>query len=219
MIPAGIKWVQVNQCGVATRWRWEMSEKRLSEKDLEFHPLTQERWDDFEELFGLHGAYDGCWCMYWRTTRAQFSKQLGEGNRLAMKAIVESGKVPGILAYHAGRAVGWCSVAPREDFASLERSPKLKRVDDRPVWSIVCFYMAEDHRRRGLMGLLLQAAIAYACENGASIVEGYPVVPLERMRGAYGYMGLKPVFEKAGFKEMARPYEEQSIVRLNVEEG
>ena len=193
-----------------------MSEKRLSEKEVEFHPLTPERWDDFEELFGLHGAYGGCWCMYWRTTRAQFSRQQGEGNRLAMKAIVESGKVPGILAYHAGRAVGWCSVAPREDFASLERSPRLKRVDGRPVWSIVCFYMAEDHRRRGLMGLLLQAAVAYARENGASVVEGYPVVPLEKMSGAYGYMGLMPVFARAGFEEVARPEEEQSIVRLYI---
>jgi len=108
--------------------------------------------------------------MYWRTTRAQFNKEAGEGNRLAMKSIVESGMVPGILAYQGRRAVGWCSIAPREDFASLERSPKLKRVDDQPVWSIVCFFIPKEHRRRGLMDLLLEAAVAYARDNGAAIV-------------------------------------------------
>jgi GNAT superfamily N-acetyltransferase len=192
-----------------------MAGERFAKRDLSFHPLTPERWDDFEELFGKHGAYSGCWCMYWRTTRAQFNRDAGEGNRRAMKAIVDAGTVPGILAYHGGRAVGWCSVAPREDFASLERSPKLKRVDDRPVWSIVCFYVPKEHRRRGLMELLLEAAVAYAREGGAAIVEGYPTEPEEKMTGAAGYMGLKPAFAKAGFREVARPCGWQSIVRLN----
>ncbi len=191
-----------------------MREGRLSARELEFYPLTPEHWDDFEELFGEHGAYGGCWCMFWRTTRAQFNRDAGEGNKREMRAIVDSGTVPGILAYHGGKAVGWCSLAPREHFASLERSPKLKRVDDRPVWSIVCFFIPKQHRRRGLMELLLQAAVAYARENGASIVEGYPVDPVEKITGAYGYMGLKPAFARAGFKEVARPSEEQSIVRL-----
>lgn len=104
---------------------------------LEFHPLTRERWSDFEELFGERGAYGGCWCMWWRLTRREFEQQQGEGNRQAMKAIVESVQVPGILAYAAGEPVGWCSVAPREHYGSLNRSPVLKRLDDTPVWSIV----------------------------------------------------------------------------------
>jgi GNAT superfamily N-acetyltransferase len=186
------------------------------EADLEFLPLTVERWGDFEELFGEHGAYSGCWCMWWRVTRARFQKQLGEGNRLAMKAIVASGEIPGILAYHRGRAVGWCSVAPRENFAALERSRKLRRVDDRPVWSVVCFYVAPDYRRRGLMRPLLEAAVAHARENGAEIVEGYPVDVPDRLTGSSGYVGLKPVFRAVGFKEVARPSESQSIMRYEI---
>ena len=191
-----------------------MQDKRLSKEDLEFHPLTPERWDDFEELFGKHGAYSGCWCMFWRTTRAQFNKEAGEGNRLAMKSIVESGTVPGILAYQGERAVGWCSIAPREDFASLERSPKLKRVDGQPVWSVVCFYMAKDYRGRGLMGHLLAAAVDYARVNGADIVEGYPITINAVLKGCDGYMGIDKAFAAAGFKEVARPSQRQSIVRL-----
>jgi len=192
----------------------EMDGERLRAEELEYHPLTPERWDDFEELFGEHGAYNGCWCMWWRISRARFQKQVGEGNRLAMKAIVDSGEVPGILAYHRGRAVGWCSVAPRERFASLERSPRLKRVDERPVWSVVCFYMAKDYRRRGLMRHLLEAAVAYAREMGAEVVEGYPVDVPERLSGSSGFMGLKPVFLAAGFREVSRSGEHQTIMRF-----
>ncbi|MDD3717689.1 MAG: GNAT family N-acetyltransferase [Actinomycetota bacterium] len=193
-----------------------MSGERLCGKDLEFHPLTPERWDDFEELFSQRGAPNSCWCMWWRITREQFGKQLGEGNRQAMKAIVDAGKVPGILAYHDGKAVGWCSVGPREDFGSLERSPKLKRIDDAPVWSIVCFYIPKRYRRSGLMGLLLAAAVDHARVNGAGIVEAYPVEMPGDMSGSAGYMGLIPAFSKAGFEEVARPKERQSIMRRYV---
>ena len=56
---------------------------------MEIHPLTPERWSDFEELFGPRGAYGGCWCMWWRTTRKEFEGCQGEKNRQAMKALVE----------------------------------------------------------------------------------------------------------------------------------
>lgn len=190
-----------------------MQEEKLTPGELEFHPLTPERWDDFVELFGEHGAYGGCWCMYWRITRAKFAENGNEGNRLAMAAIVDSGRVPGILGYHRGRAVGWCSVAPREEFGSLERSPKLKRVDDRPVWSIVCFFMARDYRRRGLMGLLLEAAVDHARARGATVVEGYPITAGGELKGCTGYMGIDKVFAAAGFEEVARPAGHQAIMR------
>ena len=99
----------------------------------EFHPLTPERWADFEKLFGKCGAGGCCWCMWWRLPKREFDAQKGEGNRRAMKAIVDSGLVPGILAYHEGQPVGWCSVAPREEFPRLERSRILKPVDNQPV--------------------------------------------------------------------------------------
>lgn len=196
-----------------------MPDKSLSRDELEFHPLTPRRWDDFEELFGKHGAYSGCWCMYWRITRAQHAENGNEGNRLAMKALVDGGEVPGILAYHNERAVGWCSVGPREDFGSLERSPKLKRVDSRPVWSVVCFYMAKDYRGRGLMGLLLAAAVEHARCSGASIVEGYPISVSGELKGCSGYTGIDRSFIAAGFEEVARPSQDQAIMRCFLRGG
>jgi hypothetical protein len=47
----------------------------------------------------------------------------GKANKRAMKAIVDSGTVPGLIAYRDKRPVGWISVGPREDYRRLERSP------------------------------------------------------------------------------------------------
>ena len=118
-----------------------MSTDQPQKDSWQFHRLTPERWTDFEELFGERGAAGGCWCMWWRLTQREFDAQKGEGNRRAMKAIVDSGRVPGVLAYHEGQPVGWCSVAPREEFPRLGRSRILKPVDDEPVWSVVCFFI------------------------------------------------------------------------------
>jgi GNAT superfamily N-acetyltransferase len=186
---------------------------------LEFHPLTPDRWSDFEKLFGPRGAYGGCWCMWWRITRSQFEKQQGEGNRMAMKEIVNSGEVPGIIAYSGGQPVGWCSVAPRESFASLNRSTVLKRLDDRPVWSIVCFYVAKDHQGKGIFADLIRGAVDYVRRQGGKIVEAYPTQSQRgRLPPVSSYMGVPSVFEKAGFVECARPSKSKVIMRYYIED-
>jgi len=187
--------------------------------DLDFYPLTSERWADFEKLFGERGACGGCWCMWWRLKRSEFERQKGEGNRMAMKKIVNSGEIPGILAYAKNQPIAWCSVAPRNAYPTLERSRKLKRVDDKPVWSIVCFFVAKPFRGRGISRKLLKAAVEYVQKQGGKIVEGYPVEPKEdRMPDAFAYTGLVSVFRKAGFMEVARRSETRPIMRYTIKE-
>jgi GNAT superfamily N-acetyltransferase len=187
--------------------------------DLEVVPVTPDHWQDLETLFGKNGAYGGCWCMWWRVTRSQFGTQAGQGNKDALKAIVDSGEVPGILAYAGGQPIAWCSVAPRETFPSLERSRKLKRVDDQPAWSIVCFYVARPYRRRGLMAELLRAAIDYARQCGAKIVEGYPIEPKHNNSPPVStFTGIFSAFQEVGFIEVARMSEKRPIMRYFVEE-
>jgi len=180
-----------------------------------FHPLTPERWADFEKLFGPRGATGGCWCMYWRLPRTQYEEQHGELNRRNMKALVDSGNIPGILAYSDGEPVGWCSVAPREEFATLSRSRVLKPVDDQPVWSVVCFFVARGQRHKGLTVQLLKAAVEYARANGARIIEGYPVEPKEgKSPDVFVYTGLFSAFKQAGFSEVLRRSETRPIMRF-----
>src|SRR4030042_4605717 len=113
---------------------------------LEFRPLTSTRWNDLEQLFGPRGACGGCWCMWWRLPRSEFLRNRGEQNRKALKKIVDSGKVPGVLAYLDSNPIGWCAFAPRNEYPTLERLRILKKVDDEPVWSIVCFFVAKEFR-------------------------------------------------------------------------
>ena len=187
--------------------------------ELDFHPVTPERWVDLEKLFGPRGAIGGCWCMWWRIKRVEFEQQQGDGNHEAMCSIVESGKVPGILAYSAGEPIAWCSVAPRGEFSVLDRSPVLKRVDDQSVWSIVCFFMAKDYRHQGLSAIMLQAAVEYASQQGAHIVEGYPIEPRkDRTPDIYAFTGMAPTFKKLGFQEVARRSESRPIMRYFIEQ-
>jgi GNAT superfamily N-acetyltransferase len=177
-------------------------------------PLTPARWRDLERLFGPRGACGGCWCMYWRETHAEFERRKGEGNKRAMRRIVSSGEVPGIIGYLGGEPVAWCSIAPRERFPRLERSRILKRIDEEPVWSVVCFYIAKPYRRLGLSLRMLEEAVLYAAGKRAAIVEGYPVEPKTGITAdVFAYTGLARVFRAAGFTEVTRRSETRPIMR------
>ena len=181
---------------------------------LEVVPLTETHWSDFEVLFGKSGAYGGCWCMWWRLTRSEFERRKGEPNRRAMHALVRSGAIPGLLAYNHGEPVGWCSVAPREEFPVLGRSPALKPLDDSPAWSVVCFFIRRDWRSRGFSRALLEAAVQHARSRGATLIEGYPVVPRKRRMPDYlAYTGVPSTFRRVGFRECARRSPGRPIMR------
>ena len=185
--------------------------------ELTVHPLTRGRWDDFEALFGTRGACGGCWCMTPRLTRAEFERNKGEGNRLAMKAIVNGGGVPGILGFLGQKAVAWCAIGPRDHFGRLARSRIFQPVDERPVWSIVCFFIDKDHRRRGLSVLMIEAARTFAAERGAQCIEAYPVEPKkDPMPPPFAYTGLAAAFERAGFREVARRSATRPIMRCDI---
>ncbi len=188
--------------------------------DLKFHSVTPKRWKDLENLFGARGACGGCWCMLWRLPRAQWQQQLGEKNRKALKKIVDSGEIPGILAYADGKPVGWCSVAPRERFPVLERSRILKRVDENPVWSVVCFFVAKPFRQKGISVEILKSAVKYARKKGAKIVEGYPIEPKKgKFPDVFANTGLASAFRQVGFVEVLRRSETRPIMRYFVKEN
>ena len=194
-----------------------MKTKQANSIKLEFHPVTKKRWPDFETLFGAKGACGGCWCMLWRLTRKEFEQQKGEANRQAMKNIVDSGEIPGLLAYSEKQPVAWCSVAPRKSFPALERSRVLKKVDDKPVWSISCFFIHKDFRKQGLSVRILEAAVDYVKKQGGKIVEGYPVEPKKgKTADVFAWTGLASFFKKAGFVECERRSETRPIMRFYV---
>lgn len=170
---------------------------------LEIEPLRPERWADVEDLFGRSGADGGCWCMFYRLGASGFGTWDAAANHDALEAIADRDPAPGLLAYADGRAVGWCGLGPREEFVRLERSRHLGRVDDVPVWSLVCFFIRRDARGRGVAKQLLAAAIDYAREHGAPALEAYPVDAADGpINVKAAYPGSVAMFEAAGFERV-----------------
>lgn len=184
---------------------------------MTYCPLDRNSWPDFEMLFGKRGACAGCWCMYWRLSRSQFEAQKYEGNRLAMLQLVESGVTPGIIGYvqDQPKPVAWISVGPREDYPALERSRILKPVDHQAVWSVSCLFVDKGFRGQGVSTQMIRFAIAFAGENGAQILEAYPVEPRkDKIPDAFAWTGLASAFLAAGFQEVARRSETRPVMRF-----
>jgi GNAT superfamily N-acetyltransferase len=187
------------------------------ELNLEIYPLDEKRWGDFELLFGERGACGGCWCMYWRLKRSDFNKQRGNSNKLAIHALVERNENTGLLAYVDGKPAGWCALAPREVYSKLENSKVWKRIDDRPVWAIPCFFVAKAFRRKGILLELIKGAIHYCKSQNVKIMEGYPVAPYaDKIPDAFAYTGFPSVFEEAGFVEAERRSPSKPMMRYYI---
>ena len=184
---------------------------------LQFHPATASHWADIEELFGERGACGGCWCMFWRVPRKQYEADKGARNKRAFQKIVKSGRKPGIVAYMNEEPIGWCAVAPREDYTGLATSRLLKAIDDKPVWTISCLFVKKPYRRQGISAMLLEAATKFARSQGAKIVEGYPVeTSMEQMPDPFLWHGTTSAFKSAGFTEVLRRSPARPIMRLRL---
>ena len=194
-----------------------MAASRSPAPRLVCRPLTPARWPDLLELFGPSGGCWGCWCMFFRQTGREFKASHGAPNRRRFQRLVKSGAATGLIAYSGREAVGWCSVAPRADYSRLARSRELAPVDDRPVWSVVCFFVPRRHRRFGAMHRLLAAAVSHAARHGAAAVEGYPVDSKgKRISDLSAYHGLASTFRAAGFREIARRSPTRPIMRREI---
>ena len=159
--------------------------------------------------------------MLWRLSAAAYKAGRGEANRDAMRARVGAGpRPPGLIAYLGGAPAGWISVAPRDEFPRMANSRIVAPVDDRPVWSVTCFFIKPGHRGKGVATALLTAACAFAARHGARAVEGYPIDPKgERYASGFAWTGLMRLFEAAGFAEVARRSEKRPVMRKELGHG
>lgn len=193
----------------------------MNELSLAVYPLTPDRWEDFESLFNTMGKHAGCWCMWWRIPNKEWDS--GEGNKQRMRNLVFGGVETGLLGYHEGRPIGWVSLAPRGDYRRFARASAntYQSPDDKPVWSVVCFYVHPDFRRQGVSAQMLVAAIDYAKTHGATLLESYPNDPSTGKKPAASdlNMGTLTLFDRAGFVEVARNHPAKPIMRLAVGEA
>jgi len=185
--------------------------------ELSFKPLKRNLWTDFEELFGPRGACAGCWCMFWKLRGKAFEEASGSETRQMHKSIVDSGVSTGLLAYLHGEVVGWVAVEPRSSYPKLAHSRLLKPVDDKPVWSVTCFFVAKRFRKMRITVALLKAAVDHVRTQGGRIVEGYPVEAKESLPATTVYTGTASAFQQAGFQEVARRSSTRPIFRYIID--
>jgi GNAT superfamily N-acetyltransferase len=143
--------------------------------------------------------------MWWRDR----SLEHGEGKKRGLEGLVRAGQTPGLVAYENGEPIGWVSIAPREDYAALLRSPQYRPrdVSDDDVWSIVCFVVDREARGRGIRVALLQAAVEHACRSGATVVEAYA-----HNEKSDDYMGWRELYLSHGFA-IVRTASKRSIMQ------
>jgi GNAT superfamily N-acetyltransferase len=179
----------------------------IDDMAIRIEPLTPNRVADLATLFDQGGDPKWCWCAYFRVRGRDWTNSTGAENRQILEsAVEEQDHAPGLVAYDGEVVLGWVSLGPREDYERLAYSKVMAPLDDKPVWSIVCFVVGRKSRGQGIAAALLDGAIAYARAHGASILEAYPVdiAEGERIPPANAFHGTLGMFERAGFKVVAR---------------
>jgi GNAT superfamily N-acetyltransferase len=165
-------------------------------------PATPDRWDDVVTILGRGGDV-GCWCQAPRGIAVGYGKSKPGARRAALRDQLEDEPPAGMLAFVDGEVAGWCGFGPRPRLPRLQRSRTIPKVDDAPVWSVLCFNVRPGFRRRGVAAALLEGVVDYARRSGAPGVEAYPIDPEGgRVDVSFGYVGVTPMFEKLGFQRI-----------------
>jgi GNAT superfamily N-acetyltransferase len=168
-------------------------------------PLTPETWDAFADMARGTPPLHMCWCQHWRLRSKDMAAAKVPQLRERLHAQASSRQPPGLVAFDGERAVGWLSLGPRTDFERIVRSKVIPTIDDRPVWSIVCFAVSASARGRGVARTLLDAAVDYARKRGVEALEAYPVAvdAGEPINPDSAFTGTLPMFVRAGFRLVA----------------
>jgi predicted GNAT family acetyltransferase len=191
-------------------------------EDFHVHPLTAERWEDFEILFGPQGACYGCWCTYFRVPSAARKLLDAPARKAVMHRRVADGPAPGVIGYIGEIPVAWVQVCPRNELPQWN-SPKVvsrplgpEDATDPAVWAVSCFFMASRQRGKGLSHRMLSAAIEFAGGNGARVLEACPIDRTKQSKSVGLYVGSSRIFDAAGFSEVARRKDGRPLMRLDL---
>lgn len=182
---------------------------------------TTARWDDVQHA--LTGGGDGasCQCIWPMLSNKDWNATTTQQRTEMFRAEIDEGPPPGIVAYVDGEAAGWIRIGPRTRQARVARTriiaaASTEPFDDESVWAVTCFVVRREHRGGGLNLELLRAAVEYARESGARLIEGYPVDTRgEKQRSNDLFHGTLGTFLAAGFIERVELKPGRTLVALS----
>lgn len=176
-------------------------------------PATAERWPDLGRAFGPREKNrHSCWCQ-------RFLRHEEPDNQSALqREIQDAGEPVGLLAYCGDEVVGWTRVVPRSTLPGITTNRALARIldDDPRAWWVSCFVVRRENRGSGVGGSLLGAAVDWAAQHGASVLDGHPV-DVDGLTGTPSpsalFTGTLAMFQRAGFTEIGRTYRTRPVMR------
>lgn len=152
------------------------------------------------DAFGGNPDWEGCYCRegHWAGSFSAADTDSREHNKATVTGLIAAGEHTGLLAYEGSRVVGWCHAEP----LAMMQNPdyRLDRTDEElaAIGGIVCFNLAESHRRQGLPAVLLRAAVERFRELGLTTAEAYPWKEPSPRPGR-NYLGTVGLYEIHGF--------------------
>jgi GNAT superfamily N-acetyltransferase len=180
-------------------------------------PVTAGVIDDLDQLFATEDVASRCWCMWFIIPVNAFHSAGQEGNAASFRTLADnSSETLGLLAYHAGKAVGWCAVGPRARYARALKTPTYKSVagdQHANIWLLPCFFVHPGLRRSGATRVLLEAAIRLATEHGAVALDGFPFAGTKPRSSGDRQVGYEGLFASCGFEVIARPSAARVVMR------
>ena len=201
--------------------------ERTELPELRVIPANEAPIADVEAVFGTKGDPAHCWCQWYKIPGKDWRSVGDEAlhDRLAAQ-LATPGPGPGLLAYDEETPVGWCALEPRPAYIRLPSSRSIVGAtahpdfDDPGIWAVTCFVVPRAHRKRGIGRALAEAAVEFAREHGARVVEAYAIDHLARpgIPAADLFHGTVTMFLDAGFSEVARPKPDRAVMQLRFDE-
>ncbi|WUW20467.1 GNAT family N-acetyltransferase [Streptomyces sp. NBC_01463] len=184
--------------------------------DFETKVVGPNDWPEVGTFFRPKGLVENCWCTYFRMTAKERSSCGSAAREEKLRDLVESGERVGVIGSVDGVPVGWIGAGPRPAFPRLRtsRAAKLfKGEDPERIWSIVCLYLAREHRHQGLARVLIDRAVEWARDEKAELIEAYPEDDRKPEFERGSFHGRVSTFESCGFTVVEPRLQRRALVR------
>lgn len=163
-----------------------------------------------------------CYCMFFHTDdkTEDWVNRTAQNNKNSAIEKIERGELFGFLAYDDNKPIAWCNVNDRNIY-KFNKSRFDVLQDNKNAISIVCFYIMQSYRGKGIINILLKNIIEYYKDSDYKYLEAYPST--NKTKNNENYHGPLSSYLKNGFsiiKEMEEvddfgDYEKYCIVRYN----